>query len=286
MSLQPTLLQQTLTDEFQSFPVLSQSSKKSHANLSSYSVSEKGEAQTTAMVNEAVINDACWTSICSSTKPEENSGTNVNCPICNQKSRVSLIQTHVDICLRKENTEFKVIPDIIISDYDCDDKSCVGNNEMEIQKELNCLGSRKKLIETIKERLRICSIDLTKHLLLFVRRGFCFYHFSKFFRKLWSKKRWNFQYRFAFVGECGGDKGGVSRESYSGKTRSGQLSSKCFPSIHYFHKSNFNNVPLVNFIVLNQVVLRRKNWRLQASVSRVIALHSTCLDISNMLLRP
>ena len=56
MSLEPTLLQQTLTDEFHSFPILSQSKKESHANLSSYSVSEKGDPQTATMLNEAIKN--------------------------------------------------------------------------------------------------------------------------------------------------------------------------------------------------------------------------------------
>ena len=130
---------------------------------------------------------------------------------------------------------------------------------MEIQNKGKCLDSRKKLIERIKERLEICSIHLTQHLLTSVRRGFCFYDFSKFFRKLWNIKRWNFQHRFAFVGECGRDEGGVSREFYSGKTKNGQLWFKCLSLIYYFHKSNLENVYFVNFIVVNQVVLRSKN---------------------------
>ena len=183
MSLEPTLLQQTLTDEFQSFPVLSQSNNESHANLSSYFVSE---AQTTTMLNEPTTNDECCTSVCCSADLKENSEANVSFPICNEKCRVSLIETHVDIC--RENNEFRVIPDVMISDNQRDDKSCVDNCEMEIQKEENCSDSRKKLIETIKERLEICRIDLTQHLLISVKRGFCFYDFSKFFRKLWNKK--------------------------------------------------------------------------------------------------
>ena len=67
--------------------------------------------------------------------------------------------------------------------------------------------------------------------------------------------RFRFQYRFAFVEECGGDEGGVSREFYSSKTMSGQLCFKFFPLIHYFHKSNLKNVYLVNFIVINQVAV-------------------------------
>ena len=152
MSLEPTLLQQTLTYEFHSFPVLSQSKKESHANLSSYSVPEKGDPQTTTMLNEAIINDACYTSA---------------------------------------------------------------------------------------GMLEFCSMDLTQHLLISVRRRFCFYDFTKLFRKQWNKKRWNFQYRLAFFRECGGDEGGISREFYSGKTMSGQLCFKFFALTHYFHKSNF-----------------------------------------------
>ena len=41
--------------------------------------------------------------------------------------------------------------------------------------------------------------------------------------------RFRFQYRFAFVEECGGDEGGVSREFYSSKT--------LFPSILYLTDS-------------------------------------------------
>ena len=47
-----------------------------------------------------------------------------------------------------------------------------------------------------------------------------------------EQKRWNFQYRFAFVGECGVNEGGVSREFYSGKTMDGKLCFKCFPLIY------------------------------------------------------
>ena len=140
------------------------------------------------MLNESITNDAWCTSVCFSAEQKENTEANVRCPICNEKCRISLIETHVDICLRRENNEFRVIPDIIISDDESDDKSCVKNCETEIQKEEKCLDSRKKLIEIIKERLEICSIDLTQHLLISVRRGFCFYDFSKFFRKLWNKK--------------------------------------------------------------------------------------------------
>ena len=218
-----------------------------------------GEAQTTKMLNEAITNDACYNSVCCYAEPKENSDANVRCPICNEKCSVSSIEKHVDICLRRENNEFRVVPDIITSDDENDDKSCVGNYEMEIQKEEKYLGSRKKLIEATKERLEICSINLTQNLLISVRRSFCFYDFSKFFRKLWNKKRWNFQYRFAFAGECGGDEGVVSQEFYSGKTMSGQLCFKFFPFIHYFRKSNLENVHLVNFIVVNPVYLRSKN---------------------------
>ena len=66
-----------------------------------------------------------------------------------------LIEAHVDICLRRENDKFRVMPNIIISDDESDDKSCVRNYEMEIQRDEKCLGSRKKLIETIKERQEI-----------------------------------------------------------------------------------------------------------------------------------
>ena len=100
------------------------------------------------MLNESITNDACCTLVCFSAKQKENTEANVSCQISNEKCRVSLTETHVDICLRRENNEFRVIPDIIISDDESDDKSCVNNCEMEIQKEEKCLGCRKN-----KERL-------------------------------------------------------------------------------------------------------------------------------------
>ena len=48
-------------------------------------------------------------------------------------------------------------------------------------------------------------------------------------QKTMEQKRWNFQYRFAFAGECGGDEGGVSHEFYSVK----QLVDNCVSSV--FH---------------------------------------------------
>ena len=94
---------------------------------------QKGEAQTITMLNKAFTSDACCNSVRSS-----------------QESRVSLIETHVDICLRRENNEFMVIPDITISDNESDDNSSIASCEMEIQKEEKCFDSRKKLIDTIR----------------------------------------------------------------------------------------------------------------------------------------
>ena len=102
-SLEPALLQRTLSDEFHSFSIPLQSNKESHANLSSYSVSEKGEVQTTIMLKESITNNACCTSVCFSAEQKENTEANASCSICNEKCRVSLIETHVDICLRREN---------------------------------------------------------------------------------------------------------------------------------------------------------------------------------------
>ena len=95
------------------------------------------------MLNEAITNDACCILVCGSAEQKENSEPNVICPICNGKFRVSLTETHVDICLRIENNECTVVPDIIISDDESDDKSFVRNCETEIQKEERCLGSKK-----------------------------------------------------------------------------------------------------------------------------------------------
>ena len=81
---EPALLQWTLSDEFHSFPIPLQSNKESHANLSSYSVSEKGEVQTTIALNESITNDACCTSVCFSAGQKENTEANASCSICNE----------------------------------------------------------------------------------------------------------------------------------------------------------------------------------------------------------
>ena len=79
------------------------------------------------MPNKAITIDAALRYI---TLP--NSEPNVSCPTFNEKCRVSLIKTNVDICLHRENNEFRIISDIIISDDESDYKSCVGNCLMEI----------------------------------------------------------------------------------------------------------------------------------------------------------
>ena len=97
------------------FPSYRNQTRSHILNLPSYSVSKNGEARTTTILNEAIKNDARCTSVGRSAEQKENSEANVTCPICNKKCRVSLIETHADICLRRENNEFTVIPDIIIS---------------------------------------------------------------------------------------------------------------------------------------------------------------------------
>ena len=149
---------------------------------------------------------------------EKKSETNVCSPVCN-KCLVSLIETHVERCLNKSN-EFVVQTEIIISDDDTDSSAAQKTSDMSLdprpeESPLN-LNDRKQLIENIKKSLEECEIgQKEQHLLTSVRRGYCFYDFTRFFKKSWNKSRWNFHYKFAFVGECGADKGGVFREFYS-----------------------------------------------------------------------
>ena len=84
------------------------------------------------MLNEAITNNACCSSIWCSAEQEENSEASVSCPVCDEKCQASLIEAHADISLCKEN---RVIFNIIIYGDESEDKSCVGNCEMEIQKE-------------------------------------------------------------------------------------------------------------------------------------------------------
>ena len=103
------------------------------------------------MLIESNTNDVCCTSVCFPAEQKENTEANVSCPICNEKCRVSLIEIHVDICLRRENNEFRLIADIMISNDESDDKSCVNNCEMEIQREEKCLDSRKNWLRQSKQ---------------------------------------------------------------------------------------------------------------------------------------
>ena len=73
MLLQPSMLHQTLNDEFHSFPVPLQSNKESHAYLYSCSVSEKWEAENTTTLNEAITNDTLSNLECFSSEQKENS---------------------------------------------------------------------------------------------------------------------------------------------------------------------------------------------------------------------
>ena len=43
-----------------------------------------------------------------------------------------------------------------------------------------------------------------------------FLRLYQIFQKPWNMSRWNFHYKFAFLGECGADEGGVSRKFHSG----------------------------------------------------------------------
>ena len=151
---------------------------------------------------------------------EKKTETNVCCLVCNNKCLVSLIETHLERYLNKSN-EFVVQTEIIISDDETDSSAAQKTSSMSLdprpeESPLN-LNDRKQLIENIKKSLEECEIGQEEqHLLISVRRGYCFYDFTRFFKKPWNKSRWNFHYKFAFVGECGADKGGVSREFYSG----------------------------------------------------------------------
>ena len=90
----------------------------------------------------------------------------------------------------------------------------------------------KQLIENIKKSLEEYEFgQKEQHLLISVRRSYCFYDFTRFFKKSWNKSRWNLHYKYAFVGECGVDEGGVSREFYSVNVdNSCQPITEAFPS--------------------------------------------------------
>ena len=169
---------------------------------------------------------------------EKKSETNVCCPVCNKKCLVSLIETHVERCLNKSN-EFVVQTEIIILDDDTDSSAAQKTSGMSLdprpeESPLN-LNDRKQLIENIKKSLEECEIgQKEQHLLISVRRGYCFYDFTRFFKKSWNKSRWNFHYKFAFVGECGADEGGASREFYSGNVvGTSQPITEAFPGVKF-----------------------------------------------------
>ena len=100
---------------------------------------------------------------------------------------------------------------------------------MEIQKEEKCFGGWKKIdldgqkkAGNLQHRFNSASANIRKNRVLLL-------WFPYVLQKTMEQKRWNFQYRFAFAGECGDDEGGVSHEFYSVK----QLVDNCVSSV--FH---------------------------------------------------
>ena len=165
---------------------------------------------------------------------EKKTETNVCCPVCNKKCLVWLIETHVERCLNKSN-EFVVQPEIIISDDETDSSATQKTSNMSLdprpeESPLN-LNDRKQLIENIKKSLDGCEIGPEEqHLLISVRRGYFFTSLLDFSKSLGTKSRWSFHHKFEFVGECGADEGGVSREFYLGNfVDSCQTITEAFP---------------------------------------------------------
>ena len=118
---------------------------------------------------------------------------NVCCPVCNKKCLVSLIETHVECCLNKSN-KFIVQTEIITDSSAAQESSSMSLDSRPKESSLN-LHDRKQLIGNIKKNLEVCEIgQKEQHLLISVRRGYCLYDFTQFFKNSWKKSRWNFYY--------------------------------------------------------------------------------------------
>ena len=92
---------------------------------------------------------------------EKKTETNVCCLVCNNKCLVSLIETHLELCLNKSK-EFVVQTEIIISDDETDSSAAQKTSSMSLdprpeESPLN-LNDRKQLIENIKKSLEECEI--------------------------------------------------------------------------------------------------------------------------------
>ena len=172
---------------------------------------------------------------------DKKTETNVRCPVCNKKFVVSLIKTRGKRCLKKI-IEFVVQTEIIISDDESDSSAAqeISVTSLSLRPEESPvnLNDRRQLIKKVKKSLERCEIvQKEKHLLILIRRGHCFYDFTRFFKNSWNKSRLNFHYEFAFVGECGAEEGGVSREFYSSN-----VDDSCQPTTKVFRVAKFEKL--------------------------------------------
>ena len=121
---------------------------------------------------------------------EKKTETNAYCQVCNNKCLISLIETHVERCLNKSN-EFVAQTEIMISDDETDSSAAQKTSGMSLdpraeESPLN-LNDRKQLIENIKNSLEECEIGKKEQHLLISVQSYCFYDFTRFFKKSWNK---------------------------------------------------------------------------------------------------
>ena len=128
------------------------------------------------------------------------------CPICSIEVSCDQIETHADNCAKES------FPVIIESDSD---ESMPEEDLPVVSLEREVPGHN--IIETLKSLIDTCQIDKRSALKLRIRRNFVFQDFCEKMSLSWTQRRLGSIFYVQFHGETGIDKGGLSREFFSGK---------------------------------------------------------------------
>lgn len=133
--------------------------------------------------------------------------------MCHKRYTLEIIEEHVDTCLRNSENPFvattedelTVIVDENIYQYE--------------EKEALSLEITTDYTKNIRYKILECNllVETESVLRLNARHNHEFTDFVSFFRKKWNQNRLN-KITVSYVGECGVDTGGISREFYTGIT--------------------------------------------------------------------
>lgn len=138
-----------------------------------------------------------------------------SCPVCSQSIPIDDLQQHANDCLNKS-------PLMELQGHLPAPEDLVDHTQTMFEKDLD--GKRtfeprnqSDYIREIQKALVKCVLIENPTIDLFVRRGFEFDDFARYFNKSWNKKEIGHIIKINYLGiEVGVDDGGVSREFYSG----------------------------------------------------------------------